>query len=383
VIASACRCRSARASARKAAGADQAHLRFRDERSDFLSLIALWEFFAERLAEKLSHSRLVDACRAQFVSYLRLREWRDVHAQLAAELAEQGWTWEPKLPAKIDAVRYAAIHQALLSGLLGNIGTRSEDGDAYQGARGVRFHLHPGSGLAKKGPKWVLAAELTETTRLYARCAAKIEPEWVETVAPDRVTRDHFDPQWDAARGEVVGSERVSLYGLTLVARRRVSFGSVDPAGARDVFIREALVPGALATRGDFLAHNRKLVAEVRELEHKTRRQDVLVDDATIAWFYAERVPGISARLRRSSAGAKPPSGRIRSSAAHARPVDAACCCRRHRGAVPGKVDDGRRDAAAQVPLCAGELRDGLTLTVPLALLNQVDAARLTWLVPG
>jgi ATP-dependent helicase HrpA len=195
-----------------------------------MSLLALWEFFAGLLDEKIGHRRLVDACRAQFVSYLRLREWRDVHAQLASELTEQGWNWDPRLPASVDARRFAAIHQSLLAGLLGNIGTRAEGGDAYQGARGTRFALHPGSGLAKKGPKWVLAAELVETTRLYARCAARIEPEWVEAVAGERVTRDYFDPHWDRERGEVVASERVTLYGLTLVARRRVSFGAVDPA---------------------------------------------------------------------------------------------------------------------------------------------------------
>ncbi len=153
-------------------------------------------------------------------------------------------------PAAIDAARYQAIHQALLAGLLGNIGTQDGDGDGYLGARGIRFHLHPGSGLAKKRPKWVLAAELVETSRLFARCAAKIEPEWIEAVAGDRVTRDYFEPRWDAERGEVVASERVQLYGLTLVPRRRVSYGNIDPEAARDVFIREALVPGDARDEG-------------------------------------------------------------------------------------------------------------------------------------
>src|SRR5262249_33284860 len=157
----------------------------------------------------------------------------------------------------------------------------------YQGARGIRFHLHPGSGLAKKRPKWVLAAELVETSRLFARCAAAIEPEWIEKVAGNRVTREYFEPHWDAARGEVVASERVQLYGIPLVPRRQVSFGRIDPVVAREVFIREALVPGAIATKSAFLPHNRKLIAEVAELEHKARRQDVLVDDETIAAFYA------------------------------------------------------------------------------------------------
>ena len=233
----------------KQQAADEAHRLFRDERSDFLSFLALWDFFADRLAERMPHRKLVDACRAQFVSWLRLTEWRDVHAQLASELTELGWKWNPKLAATIDPARYRAIHEALLAGLLGNIGTRDTDGDGYQGARGTRFYVHPGSGLAKKAPKWVLAAELVQTSRLYARCAAKIDADWIEKIAGERVTRDYFEPRWDVERGEVVASERVSLYGLTLVPRRRVSFGRVDPAAAREVFIRDALVPGALATQ--------------------------------------------------------------------------------------------------------------------------------------
>ena len=275
----------------RAQAADQAHLRFRDERSDFLSLVALWEFFADAQAQGLTHRRLVEACRAQFVSFLRLIEWRDVHRQLVATLEEAGWKWSPALPKAFDAARYATLHKAVLAGLLGNVGMRADADASYLGARGIRFHVHPGSGLARKSGKWILAAELTETSRLYARCAANIDPEWIEEVAGDRVTRDYFEPHWEEKRGEVVASERVSLYGLTLVARRPVSYGAIDPVAARDVFIREALVPGALRTKGAFLARNLALIEEVAELEHKARRQDVLVDDATIAAFYAERVP--------------------------------------------------------------------------------------------
>ncbi len=368
----------------KQQAADQAHLRFRDERSDFLSLIALWEFFGERLAENLPHRKLVDACRAQFVSYLRLTEWRDVHAQLASEIAEQGWQWSAKLPAQIDAARYAVIHQALLAGLLGNVGTRSEEGDAYLGARGIRFFLHPGSGLVKKGAKRVLAAELIETSRLYARCAGKIEPEWVEAVAGDRVTRDYFEPHWDADRGEVVASERVQLYGLTLVPRRKVSFGAIDPKIARELFLREALAPGAIATKGAFLGHNRQLVAEIAELEHKARRQDLLVDDEAIAAFYAERLPdGIHslASFERWREEAERQQPRLLFLTREA--------LMRHAAAsiTEDLFPELLAMVGATLPLkyrfAPGHPLDGLTLTVPLALLNQVDAARLSWLVPG
>ncbi|MCC6195398.1 MAG: ATP-dependent RNA helicase HrpA [Burkholderiales bacterium] len=392
----------------RAQAADQAHLRFRDERSDFLSLVALWEFFAELSAQKLSHRRVVDACRAQFVSFLRLLEWRDVHRQLVATLEEAGWSWRRELPKQFDDARYATLHKGLLAGLLGNIGVKAEGEDHYLGARGLRFWLHPGSGLARvsaqaqdrsqartsplrlraegsrTGGKWILAAELTETTRLYARCAARIEPAWVEQVAGERVSRDYFDAHWEERRGEVAASERVQLFGLTLVARRPVSLGPVDPVLAREVFIREALVAGALRTRGAFLAHNRDLVAEVAHLEHKARRQDVLVDDAAIAAFYAERIPaGVhsAASFERWREGAERATPRLLF-------LTRDELMRHAASAVTVELFPETMDlAGTTLPLAyrfsPGHPLDGLTLTVPLRLLNQVDDARLSWLVPG
>ncbi|HEY2816137.1 MAG TPA: ATP-dependent RNA helicase HrpA [Casimicrobiaceae bacterium] len=367
----------------RAQAADQAHLKFRDERSDFLSLIALWEFFADALAQKLSHRKLVERCREQFVSYLRLREWRDVHEQLANELTEAGWQWDKRLPKSIDARRYAAIHQSLLSGLLSNIGNKDEDG-GYDGARGIRFHLHPGSGIARKPPKWVLAAELTETTRLYARCAGAIEPEWIESVAGDRVAREYFDAHWDSKRGEVVASERVKLYGLTLVARRPVSYGAIDPAAARDVFVREALVAGDPTIKAPFLERNRRLLSEVAELEHKARRQDVLVDEDNIATFYAERIPAdISTRAAFEGWRAKQEAGDrdrllltrefvMRHVAAHIT-----------EELFPKTLEMAGVTLPLKYRFAPGEPWDGVTVTIPLALLNQVDGAKLSWLVQG
>jgi ATP-dependent helicase HrpA len=318
------------------------------------------------------------------VSFLRLAEWRDVHRQLSEQLAEIGWRWTDALPDRIDAERYAAIHSALLAGLLSNIGTRAEGEEHYLGARGLKFFLHPGSGIAKKSAKWVLAAELTETTRLYARCAARIEPEWIERVAGDLVDKTWFDPRWEQERGEVVASERVALYGLTLVPRRSVSYGAIDPARAREAFIREALVAGALGSRAGFLEHNRALLAEVAELEHKARRQDVLVGDEAVYAFYAERVPDDVAtrvafeRWRKQAEAADPRrlyltrEALMRRAAAEVTPVQ-----------YPELLEM----AGAQLPLkylfSPGHPLDGLTLTVPLALLNQLDEARLSWVVPG
>ncbi|MEO9137130.1 MAG: ATP-dependent RNA helicase HrpA, partial [Casimicrobiaceae bacterium] len=370
----------------RAQAADEAHLQFRDERSDFLSLIVLWEFFDSLKA--LSHRQRVDACRARFVSFLRLTEWRDVHAQVLAVLGESGWTLDAALPAKIDAVRYAAIHRALLAGLLGNVGMKSEPaatlGGQYDGARGIRFFLHPGSGLAKKTPKWVVAAELTQTTRLFARCAGRVEPEWIEAVAADRVTRDYFDARWDKTRGDVVASERVQLYGLTLIPRRSVVYGPVSPKDARDVFIREALVAGELGVETPFATHNRALITEISALEHKARREDVLVDDEAIAAFFAARIPeGVYSRTtfetwRRDDERSDPKRLFLTRNA-----------LMRHAAlsVTEALFPQTLSIAGTALPLryrfAPGHPLDGLTLTVPLALLNQIDEAALSWLVPG
>jgi ATP-dependent helicase HrpA len=368
----------------KQQAADQAHLRFRDERSDFLGLLALWQFLADALAEGLSHRRLVERCRAHFVSYLRLVEWRDLHRALCEQVQELGWRWSDALPDTIDATRYALIHRALLAGLLSNVGRKSDAEEHYLGARGIKFFLHPGSGLAKKGPPWVLAAELTETSRLYARCTAKIEPEWVEAVAGDLVEKAHFDPHWDKGRGEVVASERVTLFGLPLVPRRRVSYGAIAPAAAREVFLREALVAGEIDSPAPFLAHNRGLIAAVAELEHKSRRQDVLVDDETIYAFYAERVgEGISTRVAfdrwRREAEAADPRRLFLTRELLMRHAAAAVTAEQ----FPEALELGGAKLPLQYRFDPGDPLDGLTLTVPLALLNRLDAARLSWLVPG
>ena len=368
----------------KQAAADQAHLRFRDERSDFLSLVALWQFFVDAAGEGLSHRRLVERCRSQFVSYLRLVEWRDLRHQLAEQIRELGWRWKDALPDAIDAARYALIHRALLAGLLSNIGTRAEGEEHYLGARGIKFYLHPGSGLAKKRPKWVLAAELAETTRLYARCAASVEPEWIEAAAGPLVDKSWFDPRWDRARGEVVASERVALFGLTLVPRRRVSYGAVDPAAAREVFVREALVADDIEAKPPFLAHNRALRREIAELEHKARRPDVLVDDETIYAFYAERIPTdvcTTAAFQRWLRDAGPAATKRLS-------MTRELLMRHAADAVtPAQYPEWLETAGTRLPLkyrfAPGHPLDGLTLEVPLALLNQLDEASLTWVVPG
>ncbi|MDR1529528.1 MAG: ATP-dependent RNA helicase HrpA [Burkholderiales bacterium] len=367
----------------KQQAADQAHSRFHDDHSDFVSLIALWRFFDDMLKEKLSHRKNVERCRASFINYLRMREWRDIHFQLTNELKEAGWQWEDKLSDNFSQEKFRALHESLLSGLLSNIGLKTENGDEYQGAREVHFWVHPCSGI-KKGNRWLLAAELTETSRLFARCAAKIEPEWVEAVAGDLVNRDYYDPHWDEKRGEVSGFERVRLYGLTLVGKRRVSFNRVAPSVAHEVFVREVLVHGRLRTRGKFLAHNMKLIEEISALEHKARRQDVLVDADTIARFYFERVPeNIAAQATfeywREGKEREHPQylfltrEYLMRHAAHWITEDL----------FPETMNVDKNALKLNYRFEPGHPCDGITLTVPLHLLNKLEEARLSWLVPG
>ncbi|MDR3095727.1 MAG: ATP-dependent RNA helicase HrpA, partial [Paraburkholderia sp.] len=265
--------------------ADQAHRRFADERSEFLQWLKIWAWFEEAVAHKKSNKQLVDSCRANFLSHLRLREWRDVHSQLLTVVREHGWRIN-----EADAT-YEQIHHALLTGLLGNIGLKADDDPHYLGARGIKFHLWPGSALVKKAGRWIVAAELIETSRLYARCIAKIEPEWLEKVGAHLLRKSLSEPHWEKRAAQVSAFERGVLYGLPVYQRRRVAFGKQDPARARELFIRGALVEGEFDTKLAFFAHNRKLLADIEQLEHKSRRQDVLVDDELIFAFYDQAIP--------------------------------------------------------------------------------------------
>ena len=353
----------------KAAAADERHARFDDERSDFLGFLKLW-----RLQEEPGLRRI---CRESFLSYPRMREWRDVHEQLA-----QALDWPASSVRPENEQGYRAIHRALLAGLLGNVGMRDEEG-AYTGARGIKFWIHPGSGTRKPG-KWIVAAELVETTRLFARAVAAIEPKWLEELGAHLLKRTRSDPHWEKDRGEVVALERGTLYGLPVYANRRVPFAPHDPDLARDIFIRSALVQGDVHTRAPFLAHNRHLVGEIERLEHKSRRPDILVDEELIHAFYDERIPkevntaAAFERWRRHAEAAKP---RLLYLARED--------LMRHEAAgittdnFPPALELGPNRYALEYHFEPGSPRDGVTMNVPLALLNQVPAGRTDWLVPG
>ncbi|HEU4443002.1 MAG TPA: ATP-dependent RNA helicase HrpA [Burkholderiales bacterium] len=357
----------------RAAAADERHARFADEQSDFLSLLKLWKLQDESGLRRL--------CRENFLSYPRMREWRDVHEQLRQALE---WEDSSVKPEKADG--YRAIHRALLAGLLGNVGMRDEDGSgasSYTGARGIKFWVHPGSWTKKPG-KWIVAAELVETTRLFARSVAAIQPRWLEEVGAHLLKRSRSDPHWEKSQGQVVALERGALYGLPVYTNRRVPFGPFDPDLARDVFIRAALVKGDFDTRAPFFAHNRRLLADIERLEHKSRRPDILVDDELIHAFYEERIPrGVHSaadfeRWRRQAEAAKP---RLLYLARED--------LMRHEAAgittenFPPTLALGPNRYQLEYHFEPGSARDGVTLDVPLALLNQVPAARTEWLVPG
>ena len=321
--------------AREAAA--KAHERFADKQSDFLAYLNIWDSFQRERDKGLSNRQMVAWCHQYFLSHLRMREWRELHAQLAQIAVEMGLTDKEsafRKPAPIApqvsgslknqtpsekqsadlAARlkqkeldkkharaerraakeagYEQIHRALLTGLIANVGMKSPDGNDYTSTRGSRFHLFPASALFKAKPKWVMAAELVETTKLYARDVATIQPEWIEQEAPHLVRYHYFEPHWEQKRGEVIASERVTLYGLTVLPRRPVSYGRIAPEEAREIFIRSALVAQEVANfNAPFFVHNQKLIREITELEHKSRRQDVLVDEEALFAFYDARLP--------------------------------------------------------------------------------------------
>ena len=362
--------------------ADQAHRRFADEKSDFVAFLKLWEFVAERFDHKKSNRKLTDDLKSNFISPRRVREWREVHAQLGTIVGELGWR------TNTSAATFEQIHLALLCGLLGNVGFKTLDADfrepPYAGARGIKFHVWPGSPLAKKGGKWVMAAELVETSRLFARTIATIEPQWLERIGAHLLKKSWSEPHWEKKAGQVIALERATLYGLVVYQQRRVPFGGKDPAVARQLFIRGALVDGEFDTSAPFAAHNRRLVREIRDLEHKSRRPDVLVDDELIFAFYDALIPADISSTAQFE--------KWRRAAEHGNPKLLFLSrdeLMRHEAAgvttdlFPKSLAMRGIEMALSYHFEPGSPRDGLTLTVPLFALNQVDAVRADWLVPG
>ena len=365
----------------QAGSADQAHARWKDDKSEFLTWLKLWNAADEIWRHETSNKQR-QWCRQNFLSWMRLREWRDIHGQLMTLCHEHGWK-ENQIPAGYDAV-----HQALLAGLLGHIGLKSEEEAHYLGARGIKFFIHPGSSLVKKAGRWIVAAELVETSRLFARCVARIEPEWLEQVGAHLIRSHVFEPHWEKGPGRVAAWERVTLHGLLIHARRRIHYGPKDPRLAREILIREALVHAQVGEdwlkKWRFLQHNLKLMRDIEHLEHKSRRPDVLVDAELIHAFYDAKLPAdivTLAAFERWRLDAEQHSPKLlflqreqlMRHEAEGITTDAFPPGLEHRGqkyALAYKHDPGAAD-------------DGITLSLPLPALNQLPANRCEWLVPG
>jgi len=365
--------------------ADEKHKPFDDEKSEFVGTLKLWRWIEEgrghgegHTAHKLSNRQQEQRLRERFINPRRVREWRDIHSQLHTVVAEHGWRLNT-VPAT-----YEQVHLAMLSGLLGNIGCKSDDEDWYLGARGIKFWRHPGANLSKKPGRWLVAAELVETTRLFGRGLAAIEPQWLPGIAGHLLKTQLLEPHWEKKAGEVVALERATLYGIVVYNNKRVNYGLLDPAAAREIFIREALVTGEIETRLPFLAHNQKLIRQVEELEHKARRQDVLVDDELIHAFYDQQIPAdvcsTAALERWFRAEVKRQPQLLQLSRDELMRHEAAGIT---TAAFPRTVRLGGIDCAASYLHEPGDARDGLTVTVPIYALNQVADERCEWLVPG
>ena len=399
----------------QAAAADQAHLQFADERSEFLSFVKLWDWYQDALRHKHSNRQLENLCRSKFLSPRRLREWRDVHGQLHTMLGEKGWKENP------SAAIYEQVHLSLLTGLLGYVAKKEEDEKSqergsktggYIGARGIRPFIWPGSTIGKKAGAWILAGELQETNRMYARTIAKIEPQWVEKVAAHRLIKSLSEPFWDSRQGEVMAFERGTLYGLPIYHGRRVRYEPHSPKDARNLFITQALVQEEMFGRMDtpalmreteadarkrypgtfeFFWHNRKLIKEIEALEHRSRRPDVLVDDDLLFAFYDSRIPEdvlsresmkawLLKTLTSKEIAEEEPDSLLRLAKAD---------LMRHEAAgitvdrYPKKMMVGGSELSLTYHFEPGSPKDGVTLVVPLTLLNQVDGRRCDWLVPG
>ncbi|HSW16219.1 MAG TPA: ATP-dependent RNA helicase HrpA [Ramlibacter sp.] len=382
------------------AQADQQHAKFDDDKSEFSGYLNLWKWLNEArggqtATHKLSNRQYEQLLRQNFINIRRVREWRDIHSQLLTVVTEHKWRLNAQ-PAS-----YEALHKSMLAGLLGNLGWKMDDApnpasgqrqsggggsqsSEYLGARGIKFHRHPGAHLRKRPGRWIVCAELVETTRLYGRGIANIDAQWVEEVADHLLKKQLLDPHWEKKQAEVVALERATLYGLVIYSGRRVPFARVDQQGAREIFIREGLVEGQWDTPLPFLAANRKLIKQVQDIEHKSRRQDVLVDEELIFAFYDQQLPAdvfngatfegwYRTHSRQNPNLLKLTRDELMRHEAAGITTDA----------FPRTIRLGGVDCAATYLHEPGDARDGLTVSVPLFVLNQVNDERCEWLAPG
>lgn len=361
----------------KQQAADEQHRRFNDKESDFITFVNLWDYIQEQQKE-LSGNQFRKQCKKEYLNYLRVREWQDVYFQVHQAMREM----DTKLNSQAGS--YQSIHSALLVGLLSHVGVKDQEKNEYQGARNARFNIFPASGLFKKQPKWIMSAELVETSKLWGRIIAKIQPEWIEPLAKHLIKRSYSEPHWSKKQAAVMAHEKVMLYGIPIVPKRTINYGSIDPVVSREIFIRSALVEGEWETKHKFFKQNRKLLQEVEELEHKSRRRDILIDDDELADFYDQRVSteAVSGKHFDSWWKAKSKSEPellnfekemlFKGDASHITDLD-----------YPNFWHQDGLKLKLSYQFEPGDDNDGVTVHLPLPILNQVDQTGFDWQIPG
>ncbi|GIA61171.1 ATP-dependent helicase HrpA [Vibrio cholerae] len=361
----------------KQQSADDKHRRFNHEDSDFLTLVNLWHYIGQQ-QKALTSNQFRRQCKLDYLNYLRVREWQDVYTQLHQSTREMGFKLND------EPGSYHAVHSAILVGLLSHIGMKDQEKNEYHGARNARFNIFPASGLFKKQPKWVMSAELVETSKLWARVVAKIEPDWIEPLAKHLIKRSYSEPHWSKKNAAVMAYEKVMLYGIPIVPKRLVNYGMIDPVLSREIFIRSALVEGDWETKHAFFKQNRALLAEVEELEHKSRRRDILVDDEDLFQFYDQRVGTEVVSGRHFDAWWKTASRKtpdllsfekemlFKGDASHITDLD-----------YPNFWHQGNLKLKLSYQFEPGENSDGVTVHIPLPILNQVEPHGFDWQIPG
>ncbi|CWW51943.1 ATP-dependent RNA helicase HrpA [Haemophilus influenzae] len=361
----------------KQQASDEKHRHFADKKSDFLAFLNLWYYLQEQ-QKALSKNQFRRQCQKDFLNYLRIREWQDIYHQIRLTVREMG------LPINSEKAEYQQIHTALLSGLLSHIGLKEAEKQQYLGARNAHFAIFPNSVLFKKQPKWVMAAELVETSKLWGRMVAEIEPEWIEPLAEHLIKKSYSEPRWSKSRGAVIADEKVTLYGVPIVAARPVNYGAIDPTVSREIFIQSALVEGGWNTKHKFFKENQRLVQEVEELEHKSRRRDILVDDRTLFEFYDQRIGTEVVSQKHfdtwwKKAQQKDPellnferSFLINDDAEQVSKLD-----------FPNFWHQGNLKLKLTYQFEPGTDADGVTVHIPLPLLNQVEMTGFDWQIPG
>ncbi|MCK3657537.1 ATP-dependent RNA helicase HrpA [Pasteurellaceae bacterium Pebbles2] len=361
----------------KQQSADDKHRRFADKKSDFLAFLNLWNYVQTQQKE-LSKNQFRRLCQKDFLNYLRIREWQDIYHQIRLTVREMG------LPINSEPAKYPQIHTALLSGLLSHIGLKEAEKQQYLGARNAHFAIFPNSALFKKQPKWVMAAELVETSKLWGRMVAEIEPEWIEPLATHLSKSSYSEPRWSKSRGQVIADEKVSLYGVPIVASRPVNFGAIEPNTSREIFIQSALVEGDWNTRHKFFFENQRLIREVEDLEHKSRRRDILVDDRTLFEFYDQRIGTDVVSQKHFDSWWKKASQQdpellnfeksflINDDAQKVSKLD-----------FPNFWQQGNLKLKLSYQFEPGTDADGVTVHIPLPLLNQIEITGFDWQIPG